>query len=94
MKEITLDQPKKEVLKVNIGQKSYSVPLAGSLPFVELKKIRKLSNEEREDFIMEFIQRHIDAKVFNTLDSAQVEQLIRAWSDASREEQGATPGES
>lgn len=94
MKEITLDQPKKEVLKVNIGQKSYSVPLAGSLPFVEAMKLRKLGNEERMDFIVEFIQRHIDTKVFNTLDSAQVAQIIQAWSDASQEEQGATPGES
>lgn len=93
MKEITLDQPK-EVLQVNIGEESYTIPLAGSLPFVEALKLRKMNKEERMDFIIEFMQEHIPPNVFGKLTTDAVMQIVTAWSEASKDEQGATPGES
>ena len=93
MKEITLDQPK-EVLKVNIGDKSYSIPLAGSLPFMDALKLKKLDSEERMDFVIGFIQKHIPEEVFSTLTADAVIKIFTAWSDASRESQGINPGES
>lgn len=93
MKEITLDQPK-EVLKVNIGEESYNIPLAGSLPFMDAMKLRKCSGEERMDFIIRFMQQFIPEKVFVTLTADAVMQIFQAWSDASKDSQGVTPGES
>ncbi len=93
MKEITLEQPK-EVLVVNIGEESYSIPLAGSLPFMDAVKLRKLDKEERFDFIIDFIQKYIPEQIFATLTADMVAQIFNAWSEASKESQGATPGES
>lgn len=93
MREITLDQPK-EVLQVNIGDESYSVPLAGSLPFMDAMKLRKLDRDERMDFVIEFIQKYIPEQVFATLTADMVMQIFTAWSEASKESQGAAPGES
>lgn len=92
MKEITLDQPK-EVLQVNIGDKAYSIPLAGSLPFTDAIKLRKLGKEERLDFVIDFIKKHIPEEVFNTLTMDSVMQIFTAWNAASKESQGVTPGE-
>lgn len=93
MKEITLEQPK-EVLIVNIGKESYKIPLAGSLPFVDAMKLRKCNGEERMEFIVNFMQKFIPEDVFSTLTADDVMQIFQAWSDASKESQGATPGES
>ena len=93
MKEITLEQPK-EVLVVNIGEDAYSIPLAGSLPFMDAVKLRKLDKEERFDFIIDFIQKYIPEQIFQTLTADMVMQIFQAWSDASKESQGAAPGES
>ena len=93
MKEITLEQPK-EVLVVNIGEESYSIPLAGSLPFMDAVKLRKLDKEERFDFVIDFIQKYIPEQIFATLTADMVVQIFNAWSEASKESQGATPGES
>lgn len=93
MKEITLDQPK-EVLQVNIGSESYSIPLAGSLPFTDALKLRKLDSEERLEFVVDFIKRYIPDEVFNTLTADAVMKIFSAWSEASQESQGVSPGES
>lgn len=93
MKEITLNQPN-EVLKVNIGEKAYSIPLAGSMPFMDAMKLRKGTPEEKVDLLIAYLQRYIPEKVFATLSSDAVTQIIKAWNEASKEAQGATPGES
>lgn len=93
MKEITLEQPK-EVLQVNIGGKSYSIPLAGSMPFVYAMKLRKGTDEQKLAMMIEFFQKYIPEKVFDALTSDAVGQIIQAWTDASKEASGVTPGES
>ena len=93
MREITLDQPK-EVLQVNIADESYSIPLAGSLPFMDAMKLRKLDSEERMDFVIGFIQKYIPEDVFCNLTADAVIKIFTAWSEASKESQGINPGES
>ena len=77
-----------DVLKATIGDKTYSIPLASSLPYVKLKTMRT------DDKLIEFFKEHIPENVFNELLTDEVMQLVKAWNDATEEEQGASVGES
>lgn len=93
MKEITLEQPK-DVLKVNIGEKSFSMPLAGSIPFVELAKIRSArTQDEKLEAMMTLLSKCIPDEIYNVLTSSELNQIMIAWGEAS-EDTGVTPGES
>ena len=94
MKEITLEQPK-EVLKINIGEKSFSMPLAGSIPFVELMDIKAAkTQDEKLESMTKLLKKYIPEEVYNTLTSAEINQIMIAWGQASSEDSGITPGES
>ena len=41
MAEVTLKKRDTEVLKINIGDKAYSLPLGGSIPYKQLKKLKQ-----------------------------------------------------
>ncbi len=77
-----------DVLKATIGDKTYSIPLASSLPYVKLKTMRT------DDKLIEFFKEHIPENVFNELLTDEVMQLVKAWNDATQAEQGASVGES
>lgn len=76
-----------EVLKATIGDKTYSIPLASSLPYVKLKAMRE------NDKVIEFFKEYIPEEVFNDLLADELKQLVKAWNDATLEATGASVGE-
>ena len=64
MAEITLKgkSDTTKVLKVNIGEKTYSVPLSGSL---SIKEMRAMSKGDEDGF--DFFSKYIPAKVLESL---------------------------
>lgn len=87
----------KEVLKVEIGDKTYSVPLASSLKFKEVKKLlslKKLDGEEAITTFGEFFAAYLGADVVDNLTMDDITALANAWSNATSEASGITSGES
>lgn len=80
MAEITLKGKSDEVkvLKVNIGKKTYSVPLSGSL---SIKEMRSLAKGEIDGF--EFFAKYIPAEVLEELTSDDFAALTEEWKKAS-----------
>ena len=89
MAEVLIKKKKEtEVLKATIGDKTYSIPLASSLPYVKLKAMRE------NDKVIEFFKEYIPEDVFNGLLTDEIMQLVKAWNDATQEATGASVGES
>lgn len=90
MREITLtnENERINVLKVNIGKKTYSVPLSGSLSIREMKAMR----DGTEDGF-DFFGRYIPQDVLETLTMDQFNALNEAWKEASSEKTNASMGE-
>ena len=89
MKEITINAKRElPVLKVNIGDKSYPVPLAGTLT---PKKLAALNTESKT---INWFRQYIPAEVADELTINDWNELISAWGEASKEDSGMTPGES
>ena len=60
-----------EVLKATIGEQTYSIPLASSIPYVKLKAMRT------DDAVIEFFKNYIPEEVFDTLTTDELLQLIK-----------------
>ena len=89
MAEVNIKRKKEtEVLKATIGEKTYSIPLASSLPYIKLKAMRE------NDKVIEFFKEYIPEEVFNSLLTDELMQLVKAWNDATLEATGASVGES
>ena len=90
MREITLtsENERINVLKVNIGKKTYSVPLSGSLSIREMIAMR----DGTEDGF-DFFGRYIPQDVLETLTMDQFNALKEAWKEASSEKTDASMGE-
>lgn len=90
MREITLTNENKQinVLKVNIGKETYSVPLSGSLSIREMKAMR----DGVEDGF-DFFGRYIPQDVLETLTMDQFKELNKAWKEVSGEKTDADMGE-
>ena len=94
MKEITLEQPK-EVMKVNFRDKSFTIPLAGSIPFKELATIKDAkTKEDKFGLIMKFFEKYIPEDIYSELTSNDINQIMVVWGETSQIETGVTPGES
>lgn len=93
MKEITLKAPK-EVLKVNIGDKSFSIPLGSSLPFEKVVKLTKSKGDDRLQLMFDFLAEHIPSDIMSLLTMGEVSQIFNAWTEETKRASGATPGES
>lgn len=94
MKEITLEQPK-EVLQVNAYDKTFTIPLAGSIPLAVLMPIKKAkTTDEKLEFFVDFLKEYIPEDVFNKLTASDFNQIMVTWGETSKLETGVTPGES
>ena len=82
------DHKQVEVLKVDIGETSYSVPLTGSLTRKEVNKVNT-----SED-VSKFFEKYIPKKVMDELTMNDIHAIYTAWSKASTDASGVTPGES
>ena len=88
MREITVGNPKeRKVLKINIGEESYSLPLLGSLTMKEAKRL------DTEEGTVAFVNDYIPGDVLETLTVDDVNAIIKAWKSASDLE-GISLGES
>lgn len=88
MKEITLGSAKEiNTLKVNIGGKTYNVPLAGSLTITEMRKFQ----QEEDGFT--FFEKYIPKKVIESLTMDDFRALSEAWKEASAGDNKPTVGE-
>lgn len=96
-KNINLNQ-KTEVLMVNIGDKTYKIPLATSLPYKKVRALIKLSKEDDEivqlDAFVDFFKEYIPENVVEDLPVSALNELASAWSKASGGENGEALGES
>ena len=93
MKEFTLKPKETDYFKLNIGDKSYLIPLARSMTFEELNNMKSRKN------IVEFFEKHLGADVFNALTVDQFEIVCREWQKANDmktdgEDEDITMGES
>ena len=89
MAEFTLKQKEAETLKLNIGDKSFQIPLAGSLTPEEAAPL------ETNTGTIAFFQKYIDDdEVKSMLRINDYNEITKAWMDASKKASGKKPGES
>ena len=89
MPELNLKRNKTEVLKVNIEDKSYSIPLGTSLTRKELAKLKT------EDEVMKFLEKYLGKELMDDLSIGEIKQIITAWSEATQNSgNGETWGDS
>lgn len=93
MREITLGAPK-EVLKVNIGDTSFSIPLGSSLPFEKMVNLTKSEGSDRLQLMFDLLAEHIPENIMSMLTMGDVSQILTAWTEETKKASGATPGES
>lgn len=87
MREITLGSRPIEVLRVNIGKETYSLPLAGSL------SVKEAAGMDSQEKVIAFFQKHIPKDVLEQLTVDDLTALSQAWSEES-EKAGSKLGES
>ena len=87
MPELTLNRKEVEVLKVNIEDKSFSIPLGTSLKRSELAKLKT------EDEVMKFFEKYLGKELMDDLSVGEIKQIIDAWSEATKKSGGVTLGE-
>lgn len=93
-KELNLNQ-NIEVLAVTIGEETYNVPLATSLPYKKAKaliKLAKSNEEEALDAFLNFFAQYIPTEVLEELPMRSLTELAKAWSGRT-EEGGQSLGE-
>lgn len=86
-----------EVLKVKIGDKTYDVPLATSLPYKKVKSLMGLMKKEegeQMDAFIEFFKEYIDPETVESLPMSALTELAKAWSSASETDGGESLGKS
>ncbi len=92
MKEITIKAPK-EVLKVNFGEQSFSIPLGTSLPFDKMVKLSKAQGDERLQLMYELLMENIPEDIYKSLTMGEVAQILNAWTEETQNIGGMSPGE-
>lgn len=96
-KELTLKN-NIEVINVRIGDNTYSVPLATSLPYKKVKALVKLSKkgseDEQLDAFVDFFKEYIPEEVIDELSISDLSLLAKSWSGASEKASGLSVGES
>lgn len=88
MAKINLNNKLIDVLEIDIGDKTYKIPLGSSLP---LKKAKTIKDEES---VMEFLREYMPEKVVDNLTIAQLAQIMNAWSEETKKASGISLGES
>lgn len=91
MREINVNLPK-DVLKVNLGDKSFTIPLGSALPLDEVLSIKKA--KDKSTFMEDFMKKYIPEDIYKTLTMGEATQIFNAWSEATKESSGMSMGES
>lgn len=82
MPELTLKRNETQVLKVNIEDKSFNIPLGTSLKRKELAKLKT------EDAVNKFFAQYIGEELWDDLTIGEQKEIITAWSKATTEDNG------
>lgn len=85
---ITLKKPAVQTLTVNIGEKSYEIPLGSSLSIGEAKGLDTFEGT------LAFYRKHIPSKVLDSLTYAEVNQITKAWAEETQKASQVSLGES
>lgn len=88
MPELNLNRKEVEVLKVNIEDKSYSIPLGTSLKRKDIAKLKS------EDEVMKFFEKYLGKELMEDLTIGEIKAIITAWSEATEQASGVKLGES
>ena len=88
MAKISLNDKPIEVLDIEIGDKTYKIPLGSSLPLKKAKAIKD------EDSVMEFLRDYMPEEVVENLTIAQLAQIMNVWSEETKKASGISLGES
>ena len=88
MAKINLNNKPIDVLDIEIGDKTYKIPLGSSLPLKKAKSIKD------EDTVMEFLRDYMPDEVVDNLTIAQLAQIMNAWSEETKKASGISLGES
>lgn len=86
MPQVNLNNKKydtKAVLKVKIGEKEYSLPLARYLPY---KSLRKIKDGTDIDGVLELFSSYIPTEVLDELTVEDIKVIMEAWANASKED--------
>lgn len=92
MQEFTLKKREEDYLKLNIGEETFLIPLAGSLTLEEAS-----SSMESMDGAIAFFNKYISEDIAKSMTIFNYRDLIHAWKEASEKAMhpgDATPGES
>lgn len=78
----------REVIKVEINDKVYSVPLLKYLKYKDIKKLMALKDNAATDVdaVLEIFASYIPLEVLEELSLDQLTQLVTAWKDVNSEE--------
>lgn len=87
-KKVVLGGQNANVLAVEIGKKTYSVPLAGSM---KRKDVLALKDDES---VYAMFARYIPSEVLDDMTVDEYNQLAQAWIDANEDKNGSSLGES
>lgn len=85
--EITLQKPKVETLKVNIGDTSIEIPLGSALTVDEYKQVGTFEGT------IKFYNKYIPKEIAKNLTFAEYNQITEAWVEATRKASNVNPGE-
>lgn len=88
MAEFTLQRREPDTLKLNIGEDSFQIPLAGSLTPDEAAEL------DTQAGTIAFFKRHLTDEIVAVLTINDYNAITHAWIAASRKVAGKTPGES
>lgn len=84
-------------LTVEIEGKKYNIPLASSLKVKEIRKLlklKKLSEDEQFDFMIDFFSKYLGEELVDELTSEDLTELFTLWNKANEQTGGMTTGES
>ena len=80
---------KKDCLAINIGDKTYNMPLANAMP---VKVLKKLTKDADIDTILTTLSPYIPEKVLDELSMVDLKSIFDAWGEASKEVTGVELG--
>ena len=88
MAEFTIKKSEVKSLKINYGDKSFSIPLQGSLTF---KEARSLDTAEGT---YSFFKKYVPKDVLENMVIEEYNQMVEIWKDESVKHSGKKLGES
>lgn len=71
-----------EVIKIEIGDNSYSLPLIKYLPYKFVKKLSKIQEDKDLDPMFEVLSNYIPENVLDELSVSDIAQIMQAWNNA------------